>query len=156
FDEKRPWQDLFRAQETFVSDALATHYGLPTHGSEQPAWTSYEGTARRGLLSQGALLSLGARGDETSPTLRGKAVRTRLLRQGVAPPPPGTKSDQPPPATESAVCKKDRYMQHSTNPACAGCHRQMDPIGFGLENFDGKGRFRTKENTTADCPIDGK
>jgi hypothetical protein len=154
FDEKRPWQDVFRSKETFVSDALATHYGLPTHGSEQPAWTSYEGTARRGLLSQGAFLSLGSRGDEPSPTLRGKAVRYRLLCQTVPPPPPGTKFDAPPVATERAPCKKDQYAQHAVG-SCAGCHTQMDPIGFGLENYDGRGRYRTKENGTADCPIDG-
>jgi hypothetical protein len=154
FDEKRPWQDVFRLHETFVPDALASYYGLPTHGSDQPAWTSYDGTGRRGLLSQGAFLALGARGEESSPTLRGKAVRNRLLCQVVPPPPPGTVADAPPPATAQAPCKKDRYTQHAYG-TCAGCHQLMDPVGFGLENYDGHGQFRTKENTAADCPIDG-
>jgi Protein of unknown function (DUF1592)/Protein of unknown function (DUF1588)/Protein of unknown function (DUF1595)/Protein of unknown function (DUF1585)/Protein of unknown function (DUF1587) len=154
FAEKRPWQDVFRVGETFVTDALATHYGLPTHGSDKPAWTKLDGTPRRGVLSQGAFLALGARGEESSPTLRGKAVRLRLLCQIIPPPPPGTKFDEPPAATAQAPCKKDRYLQHAQS-TCAGCHKQMDPIGFGLENYDGRGRFRTKENTNADCPIDG-
>jgi hypothetical protein len=153
-DEKRPWQDVLRLRETFVTDALATHYGLPTHGSDAGAWTTYEGTERRGLLSQGAFLTLGSRGDEPSPTLRGKAVRQRLLCQTIPPPPPGTKADEPPPLAGRASCKKERYAQHAAG-SCAGCHRQMDPIGFGLENFDGRGRFRATEPGSAECSIDG-
>jgi hypothetical protein len=111
---------------------------------------------RQGLLSHGSFLALGARGDETSPTLRGKAVRTRLLCEAIPPPPPGVVADVAPPVTKDAVCKKDRYAEHAANPNCAGCHKLTDAVGFGLENFDGRGRFRAKENTSADCPIEGE
>jgi hypothetical protein len=158
FDERKPWPELFRATETYVPSDLATHYGLKADGSGStaPRWTSYAGTERRGILSHGSFLALGARADDTSPTLRGKAVRTRLLCQVVMPPPPGVKIDQPPPKTAQAPCKTDRYREHSANPACKGCHVQIDPIGFGLENYDARGRYRTKEDVAENCPIDGK
>jgi hypothetical protein len=157
FDEKRPWQDLFRSQDTYVSDLLAKNYGLPLPGSTTPKWVSYAGTQRRGILSHGSFLSNGVKFGDTSPTLRGKVVRLSLLCQDIPPPPPGVNADNPPPGT-AATCKEDRYRAHAAG-SCAGCHNQMDPIGFGLENYDGQGRFRTSE-LAADgktvCPIDGK
>mgnify|MGYP000868156908 CR=1 FL=1 len=153
FDEKRPWQDIFRLDETFVPDFLADHYGLPKHGSDQPAWTKYGTSGRLGLLSQGSFLSNGAKFADTSPTMRGKAVRERLLCQPIPPPPPSSVTDEPPPATGSATCKIDRYKEISRSAGCANCHGKMDPIGFGLENYDEQGRFRKAES--ADCAIDG-
>jgi hypothetical protein len=154
FDEKRPWQDLFRMNETYVSDLLATNYGLPLPGSSTPKWVSYGTTGRKGILSQGSFLSNGARVNDTSPTLRGKAVRNRLLCQKISPPPPTVNVDNPPPGTANQ-CKIDRYKVHEYG-GCAGCHGQMDPIGFGLENYDAQGRYRAAEPVgTNPCPIDG-
>lgn len=155
FEQKRPWRDLFLSNETFVTDALAKHYGLPVHGSDQPAWTSYAGTIRMGLFSQGSLLALGSRDAEPSPTLRGKAVRNYLLCQSIGGPPPGAKNDEPPVPPTPNACKSDAYKQHAA-PGCAGCHDKMDPIGYGLENFDGHGKYLANEAGRTDCKIDGK
>jgi hypothetical protein len=154
FSEHRPWQDLFRFTETFVNDTLATHYGLTPPGSASGTWVSYGTTGRQGILSQGAFLSNGAKFGDTSPTQRGLAVRRRLLCQEIPPPPPGVNVDAPVPATGTAVCKVDRYKAHSAG-GCASCHGQMDPIGFGLENYDQEGRYRATDNGDASCTITG-
>jgi hypothetical protein len=155
FDEQRPWQDLFRMNETYVSDLLAANYGLPLPHSATPTWVSYTGTKRKGILSQGSFLSNGAKFDDTSPTLRGKAVRNRLLCQDIPPAPPGVNVDMPPPGSSPNQCKIDKYKVHEYG-GCASCHLQMDPIGFGLENYDSQGRYRAAEPvSTNPCPIDG-
>jgi len=154
FDEDRPWQDLLRIKETFIDDTLATHYGLTPPGSTEPVWVSYEGSGRQGLLSHGTFLSNGAKFDDTSPTKRGLAIRTRLFCQTIPPPPPGVVTDQPPPETDSP-CKADRYAVHA-QPGCAGCHDQIDKVGFGLENYDQEGRFRTHDADLPECTISGQ
>jgi hypothetical protein len=154
FDDKRPWQDIFRSDETFVSDALATHYGMDPPGSEAPVWTSYGDTDRRGILSHGSFLSNGAKFDDTSPTLRGLAVRTRLLCQQIGDPPPGVATDEPITGSGDAVCKKELYAEHAQG-GCASCHSLMDPVGFGLENYDQLGRYREHEVEAPECAIDG-
>jgi hypothetical protein len=155
FDEKRPWQDLFRSDETYVNDLLAEHYGLPQPGSTTPVWVSYGTSGRRGILSHGTFLSNGAKFSDTSPTLRGLAIRTRLFCQTIHDPPPNVVTDEPIPKTGNIICKKDRYAQHRQG-ACKSCHDQMDPVGFGLEQFDQMGRYRTVEPDEPTCPIDGE
>jgi len=156
FEDKRPWHDLLRAEETYVGDDLAAHYGLAAPGSKTPVWTSYGDSGRKGLLSHGTYLSAGAKfSGDTSPTVRGLAIRERLLCQDIPPPPPGVNSDEPPPATAEAKCKEDRYHFHKEG-GCAKCHRQIDPVGFGLERFDQQGRYRTHEAKKPDCAISGE
>jgi hypothetical protein len=154
FDEQRPWQDLFRFGSTFINDDLAKHYGLPAPGSTAPVWVSYGTSGRQGILSHGTFLSNGAKFGDTSPTQRGLAVRRRLLCQDVPPPPPGVNVDQPPTATTTAVCKVERYQAH-TQGGCASCHQNMDPIGFGLENYDQAGAYRAADTGNASCVISG-
>lgn len=147
--------DLFTADTTYLSTTLAQHYGLnaPQNGSAD--WVTYGATAgRKGILSHGSVLSQGAKFSDTSPTLRGKFIRERLLCQVIPPPPPNANVDQPP-ASASSPCKKDRYSDHANVGSCAGCHSQMDPIGFGLENFDQTGRFRATDNNLPQCVIEG-
>jgi len=155
FEERRPWRDLFLLEETYVDDALAGHYGMPLPGSETPVWTAYGDSGRRGLLSHGTFLSNGAKLDDTSPVLRGLAVRTRLLCEDIPPPPPGVDVDDPLPETEDAVCKEDKLAMHRQG-GCAGCHSLMDPIGFGLERFDAQGRIRDHDPGHPECVISGE
>jgi hypothetical protein len=115
---------------------------------------SYGDSGRRGLLSHGSFLSNGAKFNDTSPTLRGLAIRTRLFCQTIPDPPPNVATDDPIPKTADAVCKKDRYEVHSQG-GCADCHSQMDPVGFGLENYDQVGRYRTVEPDEPSCVIEG-
>lgn len=155
FDRKDSWGELFRSQETFANDALATHYGLAPTGSTQAQWVSYGTSGRKGILSHASFLSNGIKFGDTSPTQRGKLIRTRLLCQPVPPPPPNVNADEPP-SMGPGSCKSDYYKLHSTSAVCASCHQQMDPLGFGLENYDGMGRFRTTEPANAACTISGE
>ena len=153
FDEALPWQDLLRSNETFVDATLAEHYGLPTPTT--PAWVDYGDTGRRGLLSHGSFLSAMAKVDDSSPTKRGILVRTRLMCQVIPPPPPTVDVDMTEP--EEGTCKEDFYReQHLNAPGCVSCHALMDPIGFGLENYDHTGAFREVENDDPSCVISGE
>jgi hypothetical protein len=144
---------IFQAQETFLTSALATHYGLPAPAVATGAFVPYGTSGRRGILSHGAVLAAGAKFDDTSPTLRGVFVRNRLLCQVIPPPPPNVAVDQPP--AGAGHCKIDRYAEHRSG-GCAGCHSLTDPIGFGLENYDRAGRFRTTDKDAPDCVISGE
>lgn len=156
FEDKSDYRALFTSEETFIDDALATHYGLPATGAPGFRWVKYGSAPRKGILSHGALLSNGVKQTDSSPTLRGKWIRNRLFCQEIPKPPPDVVADVPPPATGAAVCKKDRYAVHDSVASCAGCHTAMDPIGFGLEQFDRAGKFRTQEAEHPECAIDGK
>jgi hypothetical protein len=152
----RDYLYLFLADETFIDGELAGHYGMG-QGSPAPSWVGYGNTPRRGILSQGMFAAAGAKFGDTSPTRRGKFVRERLLCTTVPLPPPSVNVDVdlPPEGKTPNACKSERYRQHREDAACAGCHAQMDPIGFGLENLDELGRYRTAEAGRDDCPIDG-
>lgn len=153
FDENRPWTDMLTASETYLTPELANHYGLPAP-TGAAGWVSYGDSGRRGLLSQGTFLSVGSRFGDTSPTQRGKLVRNRLLCQEIHPPPPTVDASIPPTTSDPNACKSERYFM-SRQPGCSSCHGQMDPIGFGLENYDAAGRFRTTEPGRPDCPLSG-
>ncbi|MEK6773191.1 MAG: DUF1588 domain-containing protein [Bdellovibrionota bacterium] len=161
FTDQRPWTDIFSMNQTYIDNTVAEIYGLPS--LRAPTWTGFP-SSRRGILSTGAFLSAGAKFGDTSPTQRGKFIRERLLCQRIPPPPPSVDADvPPPPSTEMSGpdCKKKRYLSHSVQgSSCIGCHAQMDPIGFGLEQYDVVGRFRSFEKLSdgsdnTSCPIDG-
>jgi hypothetical protein len=153
FDQPSSYLDLFTSQETYVTQALATHYGL-TPPANGPAWVSYGQSGRAGILSHGAVLAGFSKFSDTSPTQRGIFVQTRLLCNVVDPPPSNVNVDEPPMSAD-LVCKTDRYAAHRTTPSCAGCHAQLDPIGLGLEQYDVAGRFRTHDDGNEECVLDG-
>ena len=149
--EDRSVLDLLRADYTFVNERLAKHYGIPNvYGSRFRRVTLDEDSERGGLLRQGSILTVTSYATRTSPVLRGKWMLDNLL--GVPPPPP------PPdvPAlkdntVDGSLSVRERLAEHRSNPACAGCHNLMDPVGLSLENFDAVGRWRTLEDG---APID--
>ena len=154
-EEPGSYMRLFTMDETFVDDALAEHYGLPSPDGGE-GWVSYEGTGRAGILGHGALLAAFSKFEDTSPTQRGILVRTRLMCEDVPRPPPNVDTDQPPQGAMDAVCKYDRYAEHrDQSTSCAGCHSLVDPIGFGLENFDVAGRYREHDDGVPECLIEG-
>lgn len=154
FEENRPWQDVLRSEETFVSELLAEHYGLETPATAEGDWVDYSGNGRAGILSHGTFLSNGFKSGDTSPTLRGLAIRTRLLCQDVPPPPPSVNDSVPgSDETPETPCKIDRYAAHRTEPSCAACHALMDGLGFGLENYDQFGQFREHDVDHPECVI---
>jgi hypothetical protein len=117
-------------------------------------WVDYGDSGRQGLLSHGSFLSVAGKFGDTSPTQRGKLIRTRLMCQNIPPPPPDVNVDIPPTSPDSN-CKVDRYLAHRSQAGCVDCHNLMDPVGFGLENFDQKGAFRTHDLNEPTCLIDG-
>jgi hypothetical protein len=155
FDERQSYLNLFSFTETFLDATLADHYGLP-HPNGATGWVSYGNSGRAGILSHGAVLSAFGKFSDTSPTQRGIFVRTRLMCQELAPPPPSVMADKPPTGDQDAVCKYDRYQAHRTSSSCAGCHKLTDGIGFGLENYDLAGRYRTHDDGLTQCSIEGR
>jgi hypothetical protein len=156
FERPGSWLELFRASETFVDDMLAGHYGLPLPGSDSPRWIGYGDSGRAGLLSHGSFLAAVPKFGDTSPTQRGKLIRNRLLCQEVPPPPPDVNVDEPPMGATENQCKWDRYAAHRQSGSCKTCHEQMDPIGFGLENYDEAGAFRAHDDEAPACTIEGR
>lgn len=154
FDERSSFLDLFTLDETFIDDSLAEHYGLP-HPSASPGWVPYGDSGRAGILSHGSVLAAFSKFTDTSPTQRGIFVRTRLMCQTIPKPPANVNVDQPP-GDDDADCKYDRYAAHRATESCANCHNQMDPIGFGLENFDIAGQYREHDDGKPQCLIDGQ
>ena len=152
-DERTSWLDLLTAGETFIDEALAEHYGLPAPGGSGPAWVAYGESGRMGILSHGSFLSTAANPDDTSPTKRGKLIRERLMCEEIPDPPDDVMADAAPSEGE---CKIDRYEAHRSEPACAGCHALVDPIGFGLENYDRAGRWRATDDDAPQCEIEGQ
>jgi hypothetical protein len=155
FERQEPWLNLFRSTETFANDELAGHYGLTLPGSATPSWVSYGTSGRKGILSHAGFLTNGIKFGDTSPTQRGKFIRNRLMCQEVPKPPPDVPADQPP-SSDTGPCKVDRYRVHSQSGVCSSCHSLMDPLGFGLENYDAEGRFRTTEPDAPECVISGE
>lgn len=155
FDQRGSWLELFTASETFVDATLAQHYGLDAPPDPSGAWVDATAAGRQGLLSQGSFLSAASNPGDTSPTKRGKLIRNRLLCQTIPPPPPEVSVDEPPDTTSD--CKWDAYAANRASGAgCAGCHNQMDLVGFGLENYDMQGRYRAHDDGKPHCVIEGK
>jgi hypothetical protein len=102
--------------------------------------------ARRGLLGQASILTVTSYPNRTSPVERGKWMLTNLLGVPPQPPPPNIPPLPEGGADGKVVSLRERLETHRANPVCAGCHRMMDPIGFAMENFDGIGRWRAKED----------
>jgi hypothetical protein len=139
--ENRPIVDFLNASYTFLNERLAAHYGIS--GVTGPDFRRVElSTDRRGgVLSQAAVLTVSSYPTRTSAVIRGKYVLQNILGIPPAPPP-----DDVPPLTESAGggsrSLREQLTAHRSNPTCAACHRNMDPLGFGLENYDAIGRWR--------------
>ena len=146
--EDRSVLDLMTADYTFVNERLAKHYRIPNVYGPDFRRVSLKQDARRGLLGKGGVLTLTSHADRTSPVVRGKWILDNLLGT----PPPPAPAVVPPfpeevPGVPSTV--RARMEQHRANPACAGCHKVMDPLGLALENFDAVGAWRTRESGIA-------
>ena len=155
FRERRPWLDLFRMRESYVDAALAAHYDLPRPAGAS-GWVSYGASGRQGILAHGAFLGVERKHQDTSPTMRGQFIRTRLMCQPVPQPAPELMIDTDS-VPKDGRCKSDRYVMWD-RAGCQGCHLLMDPIGHGLENYDRAGKYRTLAPDDAgkpDCQISG-
>jgi len=142
-EDNRDLREVLTSNETFLNDDLAAHYGLPAVGSNTHQRVSTEGTNRRGYLTQAGLLTLTSGPDHTSVVSRGKWVLEQLLCQ--PPPPPPANVEGFTEAVDPNASLKEQMAQHRTDPTCAACHAQMDPIGFTFENFGPTGKWREQD-----------
>ena len=140
--------DLLKSDYVLINRVLAHYYGLEgVKGDDYEKVTLPAGSPRGGLLGMAAVLFMGGNGERTSPVERGAWVLRKLLND---PPPPA-------PANVPAITRlagqvlttRERLLAHQEDPQCASCHRTIDPIGFGLENFDAAGQWRTEDSYTA-------
>jgi hypothetical protein len=150
--ENRSALDLLNADYTFVNERLARHYGMKDVYGSRFRRVTVTDPNRRGLLGQGSFLSLTSVANRTSPVLRGKFVISNLLNTPPLPPPAvvPTLEESKPKDHPSTV--RGQLELHRTNPVCASCHRNIDPVGFALENFDAVGQWQTA--TTEGLKID--
>jgi hypothetical protein len=142
--EDRSLLDFIDAPFTFVNGPLARHYGIKGVDGEAFQRVTLDGVQRSGILTQGAILTVSSYPTRTSIPVRGKWVMENLL--GTPPPPP---PDAVPSLNESNIgvemSLRERLEQHRRDPNCSPCHMLMDPLGFGLENYNAVGAWRTMD-----------
>ncbi len=144
FREDRSILDFIDARFTYLNGPLASHYGIDGVKGEAFRRVDLKGPQRSGVLTQGSILIVSSYPTRTSVVTRGKWVLENLLGTPPPPPPPGV-----PTLAEgeigTAASLREKMEQHRANPTCAVCHLSMDPIGFGLENYDASGAWRTHD-----------
>jgi hypothetical protein len=146
--EDRSVLDLLASDYTFVNERLARHYGIPNIYGPDFRRVPVPNDARRGLLGHGSLQLVTSNPNRTSPVMRGKWILENLIGTAAPTPPPDVPPlEEKPTATAKSV--RERIEQHRASPACAGCHKIMDPIGLAMENFDAIGRWRTIDEGVA-------
>ena len=155
------YRDLFTTRSTYLTRALGTVYKLPV--ATRNGWESAQypaASGRGGILTNVSFLAFYSHPGRSSSTLRGKAIRQVFLCQAIPDPPNNVDFSVVQDASNTAMpTARIRLEAHRTSPACAGCHRLMDPLGLTLENFDGVGAFRAQENGAvidASGTFDGK
>ena len=141
--------ELLSADYSFVNARLAAHYGISDVKGESFRPVSLRGTFRGGILGHASILTITSDPNRTSPVKRGKYVLENILGT----PPPAPPPDAPPLNETGKITGtlREQFVKHRQDPACASCHKVMDPIGFAFENYDAIGRYRTKDNS---LPID--
>jgi len=154
WEENRPVSELFNAQFTYATPSLAEHYGLTPKGNanELQRYDLADTPGRGGLLTQGSVLTIG--GDEASMVTRGLFVLHDLLRGIVKDPPPCV--DTTPVPTEPGLSNRSIAEARIQNEACGGCHKRFEPLAFGLEPFDGLGRYRSRDAHGNELRQDGR
>jgi hypothetical protein len=150
-EEDRSVLEFLDADYTFVNERLARHYGIPGIVGDAFRRVSLAGTPRGGVLTQASILAATSNPTRTSPVKRGKWILENLLGTPPSPPPSGVEALKENTSVGSSGTLRERMERHRTDPSCASCHRRMDPLGFGLENFDVVGGWRTHDG---EHPID--
>jgi len=144
--EDRNVAEMLTANDTFVDERLARHYGIPDISGTRFRRVTLTDPNRFGLLGKGSILTVTSFANRTAPTVRGKWIMDNLLGA----PPPNPPADVPPLKENGEGAKplpvRARLEQHRTNPACAACHKMMDPIGLALESFDAVGAWRIHDS----------
>jgi len=146
FDGDRDFRELMTTRTTHLNPLLASLYDLPSPSLDGFTRINLPVESNRaGLLGHASFLAQHSHQVSTSVTRRGEAVRKILLCQSIPSPPVDVDTSIPEPSGE-APTMRDRVAEHLQNPSCAGCHMLTDPIGLGLENYNGVGQFRILDN----------
>jgi len=140
--------DLMTANYTFLNERLAMHYGIESVKGANFRRVTLDDPKRYGLLGKGAILTLTAYPNRTSPVLRGAWILEHLLGTPPPAPPPNVPTLQENRPGQAAKTMRERLEQHRANPTCFACHGVMDPLGFALENFSAVGQYRTLDPDT--------
>ena len=147
--QDRSLLNFLDADYTFLNERLARHYGHPGVQGQHFRKVGLPGHQRGGLITQASILTVSSYPTRTSPVLRGKWVLENIL--GTPPPPPPVVETLEEEPNASPMTLRQRLERHRSRPACAACHQKMDALGFGLENYDAVGAWRTEEGG---APVD--
>ena len=143
----RPILDFLSARYTFLNQKLAEFYGIPGVQGVAFRRVDLSGTQRGGILTQASVLTVTSYPNRTSPVVRGKWILDNLLGTPPPPPPPGVPGLEETKVAAGASLRQ-QLEEHRKKPLCASCHSRLDPLGFGLENFDAVGSWRTVDGKT--------
>ncbi len=149
--EDRSVDDFLSADFTFVNERLAQHYAIQGVNGDEFVRVSLAGSNRSGVLTHASILTLTSNPGRTSPVKRGKWILENILGDAPPPAPPGIPALEEATKDISGLSLRERMESHRKDPGCASCHKTMDPLGMGLENFDAVGRWR---DTESDKPVD--
>ena len=149
--ENRPLTDCLDADYTFANAALAKFYGLPEVKGDGMQRVALTDRNRGGVATMAGVLTLTSFPRRTSPVLRGKWIMEEILGTPPPPPPAMIKTLPGSDRARDGLTFRQQLERHRAEPQCAGCHKAMDQLGFGLENFDAVGKYRTN---IGDKPVD--
>ncbi len=147
--EDRDLLDLLRADYTFLNARLAEHYRIPGIYGSHFRRVKMPDPARQGLLGHASVLMVSSYPDRTSVVLRGKWLLEAMIGAPPPPPPPNVPPLKQNDGKSAPQSLRERMEQHRSNPVCAACHNNMDPLGFALENFNAVGRWRDSDDGAA-------
>ncbi len=144
--EDRSLLEVLDSGYGYLNEELARHYGIEGVVGPEMRLVEFEGSQRGGVLGLGAVLAATSLPTRTSPVVRGKWVLETMLGQDLPPPLPDAGDLPEGGASSEGLTLRQVFEQHRNEPRCAVCHDRIDPIGFGLENYDAIGRWRDTDN----------
>lgn len=146
FQNDAPLTHLIDADYIYANADLSKHYGLTIGENSDWQQVKLDSRTRGGVLTMASVLTTTSYPRRTSPVLRGRWILEEVLGSRVPPPPPNVPALEEKHGEEKPTTLRQRLELHRQNAECASCHNRMDPLGFGLENFDGIGRWRDSDN----------
>lgn len=145
FDSTKSFNELFTANYVFVNSDLANYYKIANVTGTDFRQVVDGSGLRGGVLTLGAVMAAHGHSNETAPIPRGKFVRKRILCQDMPPPPTDLNTSFPDP--DPSLTTRERFTLRTAAPECQLCHKYLNGVGFGFENFDGAGAYRTLDNS---------
>ncbi len=153
--EDRSILEFLNAEYTFVNERLARHYGIPNVTGDEFRKVAVDTNQRGGLLGHASILTVTSNPTRTSPVKRGKWILETLFNAPPPEPPANVPELADGASGQLTGTLRQRMEQHRADPACATCHKLMDPLGFGLENYDATGAWRVRDGR-ADVDASGE